>query len=47
MKIGVLGLTISRKEIGFSFGESIKFKYLKLLMKFYEAKIIVAGIKKI
>jgi hypothetical protein len=35
MKIGVLGLTISRKEIGFSFGESIKFRYLKLLMKFY------------
>ena len=46
-KIVVLGLTFSRKEIGFSFGESIKFKYLKLLMKFYEARIIVAGIRKV
>jgi hypothetical protein len=47
MKIGVLGLTISRKEIGFSYGESIKFRYLNLLMKFYEARIIVAGIRKV
>jgi hypothetical protein len=47
MKIGVLGLTISRKEIGFSFGESIKFRYLNLLMKFYEARIIVASISKV
>jgi hypothetical protein len=47
MKIGVLGLTISRKEIGFSFGESIKFRYLNLLMKFYEARIIVASRRKV
>ena len=46
-KIVVLGLTFSRKEIGFSFGESIKFRYLNLLMKFYEARIIVAGIRKV
>jgi hypothetical protein len=46
-KIGVLSLTFSRKEIGFSFGESIKFRYLNLLMKFYEARIIVAGSSKV
>jgi hypothetical protein len=46
MKIGILGLTFSRKEIGFSFGESIKFRYLNLLMKFYEAKFIVASRRK-
>jgi hypothetical protein len=46
-KIVVLGLTFSRKEIGFSFGESIKFKYLNLLMKFYEERIIVAGSRKV
>jgi hypothetical protein len=40
-KFGVLSLTFSRKEIGFSFGELIKLRYLKLLMKFYEARIIV------
>ena len=46
-KIVVLGLTLSRKEIGFSFGESIKFRYLNLLMKFYEARIIVALSRKV
>ena len=46
-KIVVLGLTFSRKEIGFSFGESIKFRYLNLLMKFYEARIIVALSRKV
>ena len=46
-KIVVLGLTFLRKEIGFSFGESIKFRYLNLLMKFYEARIIVANIRKV
>jgi len=46
-KIVVLGLTFSRKEIGFSFGESIKLRYLNLLMKFYEARIIVALSRKV
>ena len=46
-KIVVLGLTFLRKEIGFSFGESIKFRYLNLLMKFYEARIIVALSRKV
>jgi hypothetical protein len=46
-KIVVLGLTFSRKEIGLSFGESIKFRYLNLLMKFYEARIIVASRRKV
>jgi hypothetical protein len=40
-KIVVHGLTFLRKEIGFSFGELIKFRYHNLLMKFYEARIIV------
>jgi hypothetical protein len=34
-KIFVHGLTFSRKEIGFSFGESNKLRYLNLLMNFY------------
>jgi hypothetical protein len=46
-KIVVLGLMFSRKEIGFSFGESIKFRYLNLLMKFYEARIIVELSRKV
>jgi hypothetical protein len=46
-KIVVLGLTFERKEIEFSFGESIKLRYLNLLMKFYEARIIVALSRKV
>ncbi len=34
-------LTFSRKEIGFSFGESIKFRYLNLLMNFMKQESLL------
>jgi hypothetical protein len=37
----VLGLTLSRKEIEFSFGESIKFRYLNLLMNFMKQESLL------